>query len=129
MHLQGKYPALIPKTAAFTVDPTTTKVGTLFTNRGAGGAVTFTLPQLSGTAQQGGTWDGYWLEFQAEADQTLTVACTAGKAITFNNAAATSLALSTGGAKIGGAIRAIWDSSAAKWVLRGVTVGHTFTVA
>lgn len=129
MNLHGKYPKVIAKTANFTVDPTVTKVGTLFTNRAAVGAVTFTLPQLSGAAQQGGIWDGYWLEFQAEADQTITVACAATKAITFNNAAATSLALQTAGQKIGGAIRAIWDTSAAKWVLRGVTVGHTFTVA
>jgi hypothetical protein len=127
MQLQGKYPKLFAKTANFTVDPTTTRCGTLFTNKGAGGAVTFTLPQLSGSA--GGTWDGYWLEFFAEADQTVTVACTATKAITFNNAAATSLALSTGGQKIGGRIRAIWNAATAKWILSGVSVGHTYTVA
>lgn len=127
MQLQGKYPRLIAKTANFTVDPTTARAGTLFTNKGAGGAVTFTLPQLSGSA--GGTWDGYWLEFVGEADQTITVACTAAKAITFNNAAATSLAMSTGGQKIGGRIKAVWNAATAKWFLFGVTVGVTYTVA
>lgn len=127
MQLQGKYPRLIAKTAAYTVDPTTVKCGTLFTNKGAVGSVTFTLPQLSGNA--GGTWDGYWVEFAGEADQTIIVACTAGKAITFNNVAATSLAMQTGGAKIGGRIKAVWNAATAKWFLYGVTVGVTYTVA
>lgn len=127
MNLFGKYPRLLAKIANFTIDPTVTKIGTLFTNKGATGAVTFTLPQLSGAA--GGTWDGYWLEFIGEADQTITVACTAGKAICFNNAAATSLAMSTGGQKIGGRIKAIWNAASAKWFLSGTTVGVTYTVA
>jgi hypothetical protein len=129
MQLQGKYPAPIAKTANFTVDPTRTRCGQLFTTRGAGGAVQFTLPQLSGTAQQGGTWDGYWLEFANEVDQNMTVACTAGKAICDGNAAATSLACSTASHKIGGRIRATWDTGAAKWLLSGVNVGVTYTVA
>lgn len=127
MQLQGKYPRLVAKTAAYSVNPTTDRLGTMFTNKGAVGAVTFTLPQLSGAA--GGTWDGYWLEFVGEADQTITVACAAGKAITFNNAAATSLAMSTGGQKIGGRIKAVWNASTAKWFLFGQTVGVTYTVA
>lgn len=127
MQLQGKYPKTVAKTANFTLDPTTTRCGTLFTNRGATGAVTMTLPNLSGAA--GGTWDGYWVEFQGEADQTFTVSAAANKAICFNNLTATSLAASTAGQKIGAAIRAIWDAGAAKWILRGVNVGHTYTVA
>lgn len=127
MNLYGKYARLVAKIANFTIDPTTTRIGTLFTNRGAAGAITFTLPQLSGSA--GGTWDGYWLEFAGVADQSITVACAAGKAMTFNNVAATSLAMSTGGQKIGGRIKAVWDAGAAKWFLFGVSVGVTYTVA
>lgn len=127
MQLQGKYPKLVAKTASFTLDPTTTKVGTLFTNKGAAGAVTMTLPQLSGSA--GGTWDGYWVEFASEVDQTIAVACTAGKAITDGNAAATSLTASTASHKIGACIRAVWDAAAAKWFLFGINSGVTYTVA
>lgn len=127
MQLKGKYPRLIAKTASFTLDPTTTKVGTLFTNRGATGPITCTLPNLSGAA--GGTWDGYWVEFRGAAAQNLIVAAAANKAIAFNNLTATSLALQTGGQIIGGCIRAIWDAGAAKWFLHGTTVGSTYTVA
>lgn len=128
MQLQGKYPRIVPKTASFTLDPNGNRVGTLFTNRGAVGAVTMTLPQLT-NSQAGSTWDGYWIEFQGEADQTITVACAAGKAVTFNNAAATSLAASTGGQKIGAVIRAVWSAALQKWFVRGTAVGVTYTVA
>lgn len=127
MHLMGRYAAVLAKIASFTLDPVRTRVGTLFTNRGAAGAVTMTLPQLSSTP--GGPWDGYWIVFQALADQTITIACAAGKAICFNNAAATSLAASTGGQKIGAEITAMWDAGSAKWVLSGGNVGITYTVA
>lgn len=128
MQLSGKYPRIVPKTASFTLDPTTTRVGTIFSNRGAGGAIVMTLPNLT-NSQAGSTWDGFWVEAQVEADQSLTVAAAAGKAVTFNNAAATSLALSTAGQKIGGVIRAVWSAALQKWYLRGTTVGHTYTVA
>lgn len=125
MQLQGKYPVVRAKTADFTLDPTTTRVGTLFTNAGAGGAVTCTLPQLNA---QGG-YDGFWVEFIGIADQTFGFAAAAGKAITFNNAAATSLKAQTGGQKIGARLKAIWIGSQLKWHLEGDTVGVTYTVA
>lgn len=113
------------KTASFTLDPVGTRCGTVFTNRGATGAVVLTLPQLAPNA----TWDGYWIEFVGVADQSITVTAAANKAITFNNAAATSLAASTGGQKIGARIRAMWDASGSMWQLDGVAVGATYTVA
>lgn len=128
MQLQGKYPRIVPKTASFTLDPTTTRCGTIFTNRGAGGAVTMTLPQLT-NAQAGSTWDGWWVEFQAEVDQNIAVACTAGKAVTDGNAAATSLTASTASHKIGAVIRAVWSAALQKWFVRGTNVGVTYTVA
>jgi hypothetical protein len=128
MQLQGKYPRVIAKTANFTIDPTVLRVGTLFTTRGAVGAVTFTLPQLSASSVST-QWDGWWVEFANEVDQTMTVACTAGKAICDGNAAATSLAASTGSHKIGARIRATWDAAAAKWLLSGQNAGVTYTVA
>lgn len=124
MQLQGKYPAIRAKTADFTLDPTTTRCGTLFTNEGAGGAVTCSLPQLN--AQ--GTWVGYWVEFLGIADQTLGFATvTANKAITVNNAAATSLKCQTAGQKIGARLKAVWLGT--KWHLSVVTDGTAGTVA
>lgn len=124
MQLAGKHPAIRAKTADFTLDPTGTRCGTQFTNEGAVGSVTCSLPQLN--AQ--GTWVGYWVEFFGVADQTFGFATvTASKAITFNNAAATSLKAQTGGQKIGGIIRAVWKGD--KWELSGQAVGFTYTVA
>lgn len=123
MQLAGKHPAIKAKTADFTLDPTVTRCGTQFTNEGAVGAVTCTLPQLN--AQ--GTWVGYWVELFGIADQTLGFATAAGKTITFNNAAATSVKAQTGGAKIGARLRAVWTGT--KWEVTGQTVGVTYTVA
>lgn len=116
----------IPKTASFTIDMTATKVGTRFTNRGAAGAIVATLP----TPQTGVmSWDGWWCEFFGIADQSITLAAAAGKARTFNNAAATSIAASTGGQKIGANLVARWDAAAGAWHLEGATNGVTITVA
>lgn len=125
MSLRMQAPTL-PKTASFTVDLVATKCGTRFTNRGAGGAVTMTLPTPQTSVA---SWDGYWVEFFGIADQSITIAAAAGKARTFNNAAATSLAASTGGQKIGAKIRAKWDAAAGAWHLEGTTIGVTYTVA
>lgn len=111
------------KTANYTVDPTKDRGATRFTNRGAVGAVTFTLPTLNNQPD----YMGLWYEFQGVADQTFTVAAAAGKAVCFNNAAATSLACSTGGQKIGALIRAMWDGTS--WHLTGEAVAVTYTVA
>jgi hypothetical protein len=117
---------VLAKTANFTLDMVATKTGTRFSNRGAVGAVTMTLPTPPTGVQ---SWDGYYVEFQGTADQTFTVAAAAGKAVCFNNAAATSLAASTGGQKIGAVIKAQWDAAAGKWHLTGQGVGCTYTVA
>lgn len=95
--------------------------GTVFTTRGAGGAVTFTLPAI--VAQMA----GHYYDFVGVANQTFTVAGAAGTVVTFNNAAATSVACSTAGGKIGAKIRAICDGTS--WILVGDVVGVTYTVA
>lgn len=123
--MQTRMP-VIPKTASFTLDMNAVRSGSRITTRGATGAVTATLPQ----PQTGNpSWDGYTVEFHAGADQTLTVAAAANKAVTFNNLTATSLAASTGGQKIGALIKAVWEAAAGKWHLSGIAVGHTYTVA
>jgi hypothetical protein len=52
MQLQGKYPRVIAKDGELHDRPDVLRVGTLFTTRGAVGAVTFTLPQLSAPARR-----------------------------------------------------------------------------
>jgi hypothetical protein len=117
---------VITKIASFTLDMTAVKSGTRITTRGAVGAVVMTLP----TPQTGNpSWDGYYVEMHGGADQSITVAAAANKAVTFNNLTATSLAASTGGQKIGAVIIAVWDFAAGKWHLHGDSVGVTYTVA
>lgn len=109
------------KTADYTVAVATDPSGACFTNRGAGGAVVFTLPAV--TKQMAGTR----YRFKGVANQSFTVAGTAGEVVAFNNAAATSLACSTAGQKIGAVIEAECDGTS--WILSGVSVGVTYTVA
>jgi ABC-type proline/glycine betaine transport system substrate-binding protein len=112
--------SILAKTANYTV-LVTDGSGTVFTNRGAAGAVTYTLPaptpQLTGVVY----------EFHGVADQVFTVSAGAGKAVAFNNAAAASLAASTAGQKIGARIKAICDGTS--WLLVGEGVACTYTVA
>lgn len=95
--------------------------GTLFTTRGNAANITFTLPvptpQLTGVV----------FYFANAVDFNMIVSAGAGKAITFNNAAAASLAASTAGQKIGAIIRAYCDGTS--WYLQGSTIGVTYTVA
>lgn len=114
------------KTADYTIVPAgdTNGVdgdGTIFTNRGAGGAVIFTLPAPAAK------YAGLRYEFRGHANQTFTVGTSAGGAASFNNAACASVACSTGGQKIGACIRAWCDGT--QWFLEGCTVGVTYTVA
>lgn len=111
---------IVPKTANYTVDMQQHRPQTRFTNRGAGGAVTFTLPNP-------GRRIGFEYEFLGVADQTFTVSAGAGLGVAFNNAACASLACSTGGQKIGALITATWDGTS--WHLVGSTIGVTYTVA
>lgn len=112
---------IVAKTADYVMAAATDLSGTLFTNRGAAGAVTFTLPAITAALAQ------TYFDFVGVANQTFTVAAAAGTVVTFNNAAATSVACSTAGAKIGAHIRATCDGTS--WHLNGDTVGVTYTVA
>lgn len=95
--------------------------GSRFTNRGAVGACTYTLPAPAAPLA------GLWFEFYGVADQTIIVSAGAGKGVAFNNAACASLAAQTGGQKIGALIRATCDGTS--WLLEGSSVGVTYTVA
>jgi hypothetical protein len=95
------------KTADYTL--TNTDWGAVFTNRGAAGAVTFTLPPVASTPA------GAYAEFFVVTDQTVTIAGTAGELTTFNDAAANSVAFSTSAEKLGAAIKAFCDGT--KWLI------------
>lgn len=109
------------KTASYQILPTD-RSGTIFTNRGAAGAVTFTLP--GPTTVPAGTY----YEFVGIADQNITVAApTADTLVALNDAAADSVAMSTAAQKIGAHAKAICDGTA--WIFVGDTVGVTYTAA
>lgn len=117
---------VVAKAASYTINPNVDDAGTLFTNGGASGAITFTLP-----APNLRTF-GDWYEFLGVVDQNIVVAApTADTAIALNDLAADSLALSTSGQKIGGLIRAVCVKGATdyQWALITVAVGAAGTVA
>lgn len=99
--------AIAAKTANYTVGTVATDVfGTVFTNEGASGAVTFTLPSPT---------SGAYYFFAGVADQNITISAGAGLGITVNNAAAASIAFSTSSQKIGSFAVAI--AVGTKWLL------------
>lgn len=98
---------VVAKTADYTV--TSADNNRIFTNRGAAGAVNFTLPTIA---------KGLRYRFFVEADQTVTVtSATADTLVVFNDAAADSIAASTAGEKIGWACEVIANDNATKWLV------------
>jgi hypothetical protein len=119
----GNWASVDAKTADHTI--TEAENNTLFTNRGAGGAVILTLPA---TPKKGLRYGAY-----VAADQSLTfTAASAGQMIAFNDAAANSVGYATGGDKLGGFIEVIGDGTS--WLVLpvnfadGVNV-QTLTIA
>lgn len=109
------------KTASYTIIPWADRPGTRFTNRGATGNITFTLPAPSLALA------GVIYEFFGVADYNIVVSGGSSKVVTFNNAAAASLAAQTSGQKIGAHIKAECDGTS--WHLVGDRIGVTYTVA
>lgn len=118
---------VVAKAADYTVRPTADSPGTVFTNRGATGAVVFTLPTPTRALL------GHWYRFKCVVDQNVTVAVpTVDTAVAKNDLAADSLAISTSNEKIGAEIEAQVVEPVAgtyAWALSGIAVGHTYTVA
>jgi hypothetical protein len=112
---------IVAKTTSYTVLPSD-KCGTLFTNRGASGAVTFTLPAVAAVLA------GTWYYFCGLVAQDLIVAPpVADTLITFNELDADSIAASTAGGEIGALVKVISDGTS--WIAFGEVVGVTYTVA
>ncbi|WP_020475716.1 head decoration protein [Zavarzinella formosa] len=93
------------KTADYTV--TAADSGKQFTTTGAAGAVNFTLPACA---------KGYRFRFVNIVNQNMTITAPSGKLVTFNNAAATSVAFSTSGNKIGAAVEITTDETGTKYI-------------
>jgi hypothetical protein len=110
----------VAKTASYTCKVEDS--GIVFTNRGAGGAVIFTLPAVADSA-------GVVYYFMgAVAAQDLTITAPAGTLVAFNNIAATSIAYSTAGQRAGGGAMLVCDG--VKWLAFVMAnVGATVTIA
>jgi len=116
----GGIRSVVAKTTDYTV--TAADHDTLFTTRGAAGAVNFTLPTTA--------LAGLRYRFIAVADQNLTVtAGTADTMVTANDAAADSVAFSTSSEKIGGSFEVFGDGTSWLVVTHIPQDGHTITVA
>lgn len=115
----------IAKTASYTINPAIDRPGTVFTNAGAAGAVTFTLP-----APGQGT-RGWWYRFVGVADQNIIVAAlTADTLIVIDDTAADSLAIQTAGQRISAEIEAKCVETTPgtfRWVAIGIGSGYTYT--
>lgn len=98
---------VVAKTADYTV--VAGDNNRIFTNQGAAGAVVFTLPAIA---------KGLRFRFYAEASQNVTItAATADTMVTFNDAAADSIALSTANKIIGGGWEIYANANASKWLV------------
>lgn len=98
-------------------------MGKTFTNRGATGSITITLPAPSGD-NKGGK-----VTVRVVADQTVVVNCATNDLIViFNDAAADSVAWQTTGEKIGGAGE--FESDGTNWFFSNKSAGaNTITTA
>jgi hypothetical protein len=94
---------LLAKTASYTVTPA--DFGSVITTRGAGGAVTFTLPAASAGNK------GDWVLFWNVVDQNMIVAGADEGLVVLNDLTADSIAFQTSSEKIGGAFLAISDGT------------------
>lgn len=97
---------VVAKTAAYTVNASVDRSGTVFTNRGATGSVTFTLQAANSGLK------GYWYEFRVHADQSLIVAAAAVNTLaTVGDATADNVGFQTTGARVGRSIIAKCDGT------------------
>lgn len=98
-------------------------LGKTFTNRGATGSVTITLPTPSGD-NAGGE-----IRVRVVADQTVVVNCaTNDKIVIFNDAASDSVAWQTSSEKIGGG--GMFESDGTNWFFSALNAGaNTVTTA
>ena len=100
-----------------------TESGTIFTTRGAGSFVTFTLPAVTNLPI------GVEYTFYNIAATGMVVASngSSDNIVTLNDAGADTITCTTTSRMIGAAVRVIWDGTA--WLAFQASVGNTYTVA
>lgn len=99
---------VLAKTANYTV--VASESGTLYTNRGATGTVTFTLPAVDST------WAGVYYYFICAAAQRMDLsAATAGQMVSFNDVACNTLSWQTASEILGGGFLVICDGTS--WLI------------
>lgn len=106
------------KTAAYTVLPS--DIGKLFTNRGAVGSVTFTLPSSAGVG------NGWWCEFATVAAQAIVIASSPVDTLIADADATADTATST--ATIGNHFKVICDGTGMFLVANPGTVSGGLSV-
>lgn len=112
---------VVAKTADYTLTAARDANGTLFTTRGAGGAIVFTLPAPSSV------YAGWHFRFRNVVDQDMTVkTTTADTLVALNDLTADSVAASTANLKIGALIEAECDGTS--WFASVLSNGTTATV-
>lgn len=120
---------MVAKTADYTVTPPLDHAGAVFTNAGATGVVTFTLPQPTRAVL------GWWYRFRAVVGHNITVAAaTPGTLITGGSTTSDSMTIAgTAPAQINGEIEAFCVETAPNtyaWCASPVVAhdGQTYTV-
>jgi hypothetical protein len=114
---------VVAKTADYQIESRKDRSGTIFTNRGAGDIVVFTLPPPGRCTG----WEYTFLAVSNDADADITVRTqTADTLITFNDIDADSVTASTTGQIIGAVIKAYCDGTS--WIANVVSNGTTQTV-
>jgi hypothetical protein len=118
---------VVAKTASYSIEAHKDRSGTIFTNRGAAGAVTFTLPPPA-------RCKGWEYSFVGVAAQNIVVApTTADTLITLGSLDSDSISLATSGNIVGGRIEAVCDGT--NWIasvstnIPGGTTSANATVA
>lgn len=112
--------AIKAKTASYTLSAS--ESGTLFTNRGATAAITFTLP-LNSTCPI-----GTWFEFFGVSATGFTVASNPSDTMVVkNDANADTVTMTTTSLIIGAAVRVVWDGTG--WLTWFASSGPTYVIA
>lgn len=103
---------IVTKTASYQVRDS--DLGVYFNNYGAGGAVTFTLPNTA-TIQS-----GWWCRFAAMVtNQNLVIASygSSDNLATFNDAGADTITFSTSSEICGAGVEVTWDATNSLWMV------------
>lgn len=99
------------KAADYTIVATDT--GTVFTTRGATGAIVFTLPAVTSSFTNFVCW------FFNAVDQNMTIQSTANEMMTFNDLDADAVAFTTSSEKVGASVMVVCDGTS--WLIMPMT--------